>query len=267
VVDGHPAPGLADVGAQGGAAARGLEPEDAATGGRDADGAAAVVAVGDGDQARRHRRPRPSAGPARGAGEVPRVPGRPEESGLRIGHQPQFRRVGLAQDHYPRLAVAPDDFAIVVGDEVPEEAAAAAGGDASVVDQQVFQQEGDAPERPLGQPLLHLLAGEVIHRVDDGVDLGVDRLYAANCFFYQFRRGDFFSADPFSQSETIVVVILFETAHVSPFGGNCTPKMGGSQVYNANVIVHLLVKLGYNVGGNPFLREEERCGYSFVCPQ
>jgi len=33
------------------------------------------------------------------------------------------------------------------------------------------------------------------------------------------------------------------------------------------VIVHLLVKLGYNVGGNPFLREEERCGYSFVCPQ
>jgi len=39
------------------------------------------------------------------------------------------------------------------------------------------------------------------------------------------------------------------------------------QVNLAGVIVHLLVKLGYNVGGNPFLREEERCGYSFVCPQ
>jgi len=39
------------------------------------------------------------------------------------------------------------------------------------------------------------------------------------------------------------------------------------QVRAVSVIVHLLVKLGYNVGGNPFLREEERCGYSFVCPQ
>jgi len=46
-----------------------------------------------------------------------------------------------------------------------------------------------------------------------------------------------------------------------------TAKLDFCQVLAGKVIVHLLVKLGYNVGGNPFLREEERCGYSFVCPQ
>jgi hypothetical protein len=84
------------------------------------------------------------------------------------------------------------------------------------VGQQVFQQEGHAPKRPLGQSLLHLPPGQVVHGVDDGVDLGVHRLYAANCLFYQFGRGDFFAADQFGQSEAVITVVFGETAHNAP---------------------------------------------------
>ena len=85
MLDDQTMPVFAQIGAQGVAGAGGLEAEEAAAGGGDADGAATVAAVGQGDDAGGHGGGGTAAGAARGAGGVPGVMGWAEEAGLGSG--------------------------------------------------------------------------------------------------------------------------------------------------------------------------------------
>ena len=89
------------------AAARGLEPDEPAAGGRDADRAAAVVAVGDRDHARGDRRGRAAARsrPACGRGPTGCASGR-SGAARSTGRIPNSGSVRGADDHEARVAQA-----------------------------------------------------------------------------------------------------------------------------------------------------------------
>ena len=74
----------------------GLEPDQPAHAGRDADRAAAVAALRDRHEPAGHRRARAAAGPAGQPGGVPRRAGRRPDVGLGVAGQPELRRRRLA---------------------------------------------------------------------------------------------------------------------------------------------------------------------------
>ena len=100
------------------APARGLEPEQAATGCGDPDGAAAVGRVSRRHESRCKGCRRATARAARRQLEVPGVPGRAIQ--LRLGERdsPELRRVRLADDDEPGLADPPHDGAVEVRDVI-----------------------------------------------------------------------------------------------------------------------------------------------------
>ena len=99
-VAGHePVPHLAVLGAERHAAARRLEPDEAALARRDADRSAAVARVRDRHHARRDRSRRSAARAPDAARRVPRVVRGAVGVGFGRRLQPELRRVRLADDH------------------------------------------------------------------------------------------------------------------------------------------------------------------------
>ncbi len=90
-----------------------LDPEQPADAGRDADGAAAVAALGGRGQARRDRGGGAAARPARRPGQVPRRAGRRADLGLGVAGQPELGGGGLAGDD--RAGPLDRDHHVVVG--------------------------------------------------------------------------------------------------------------------------------------------------------
>ena len=163
---------------------RGLDAEDAAEGGRDADGAAAVAAGGDGAQPGCQGRARAAAGAAGSAGGVPGVAAGFAHLVLGGARLPELRGVGLAQHDGAGGLDALHHHRVYLGDAVAEQGRAHGGGDA-LAHLQVLDGDGDAVQRPqrpaaghgviggagVGQRLL-LAEGEV------GVQPGVQPLDA-----------------------------------------------------------------------------------------
>jgi hypothetical protein len=120
------------------AAARGLDPEDAAARGRDANRAAAVRAVGGGREPGGDRDRRAAARPTRRARRVPGIPAHAVQLGLGHGGDPQLRRVGLADHDEARFLQAADDGDVevrhVVGIGAGREGRADPGGLLQVFD-------------------------------------------------------------------------------------------------------------------------------------
>ncbi len=98
----------------------GLEPDQPAHAGRDADRPAAVAALREGHEAAGHRRRGTAAGPA---GQPRRVPGgarRRPDVGLGVAGQPEFGRRRLAHADRAGAAQQRDHGVVVVGHEVGE---------------------------------------------------------------------------------------------------------------------------------------------------
>ena len=92
----------AGPGTLGDPAVGGLQAEEAAEAGRDADRAAAVGAGGDGQQSPGHGRRRSPRRTARGAGEVPGIPGRAVELGGGAVDAAELRRPWSGRPGWPR---------------------------------------------------------------------------------------------------------------------------------------------------------------------
>src|SRR5262245_7838647 len=112
-------------------AKRRLEAKDAAQGGRDANRAGTIRAMGNGPDTCRDGRGRTATAAARRAFELPRIAsGRSEEVVARI-LVAEVRRVGLAENNCPGGAQATGDATVKVRDVVLEELRARSGAQAS----------------------------------------------------------------------------------------------------------------------------------------
>ena len=112
---------VAEVRARRDAPARGLETDEAAARRRDADRAAAVVAVGERDHARGDRRRRAARGAARGALEVPGVARGPEARGLGHRQDAELGQLRRPDDDHARLAQPADEEGVVARDVIAEQ--------------------------------------------------------------------------------------------------------------------------------------------------
>src|SRR5207248_8413989 len=98
--------------------------DDAAAGGRYADRAAQVAALGEADHARGDRGCAAARGAAGGELEVPGVAGHAEAGRLCYRPQPEFGGVRFAYDDRARLSQPANVGGVVVGDPVAESGAA-----------------------------------------------------------------------------------------------------------------------------------------------
>ena len=174
-----PSADVAEVGSDRNAPAARLQADDTAAGGRDADRAAEVAALGQADHARCDRSRAAARGAARGESEVPRVAGNAEA--LRLGHgpQPELGRVRLADDDRARLAQPADVGGVVVGDPVAERRAAVRSREPIGGAEQILDGERHAAERSLvtrahrvglGQRTLRAANGERVDRRIEALD-------------------------------------------------------------------------------------------------
>ena len=212
----RPLPDLAEIRTGRHAAARGLEPEKAAVGGRDADRPAAVAPARQRHHAGRHGGRGTAARPARGALGVPGVARGAEEIGLGVGHQPELRRVRLAQDHHPGPLVAADQFAVVVRHEVAQRLRTAGQRHPGIDRQQVLDQKRHPREGPCGQGLREAFPRQIEHGPHHRVDLGVEALDAVDGRLADLHRRDRPGADQLRQTEPVVAIVLLEFSHGRP---------------------------------------------------
>jgi len=185
VLDGHAGQHLAVLGTERVTGPGGLEAEQPAAGGGEADRAAEAVGVGHGDQAGGDRRGRPAAGAAGGPGEVPGVAGRPEQRGLAGGEQAELGRVGLSEQDQPGAPQPHDQFLVVAGDQVAEEGRALGEPHPGPLHRQVLEQErhpGEGAAADLPGGVQGQVEGWRHHRVEgrvqplDAVDRRLDQL-------------------------------------------------------------------------------------------
>ena len=73
---------------------------------------------------------------------------------------------------------------------------------------QVFQQKGDALERPLRQAAPDLRAGLVVMLHDDGIDLRVERFGARNRLVQQVRRRHVAAFHQHGEPQPVMFVII-----------------------------------------------------------
>ena len=166
---------MTGVGPQRHASPRRLEPHQPATGRRDPDRSAPVVAVGDRNHPRGHGRRRPAAGATGRAVEHPRVGRGPEPARLGGGQDPVLGQSRLAHDHEPGVTQAPHQVRVALRLEVAEQVAAHGqrhpGHRPVVLDGDRHPGKrprvagGDRPRR-----LQRRLVGDVGERVDGGLE-------------------------------------------------------------------------------------------------
>ena len=189
-----------EVGPVGYASERGLEAEDAAEGGGDADGAGAVGAVGEGAESGGHGRGGAAAGAARGAISVPGIAARIAE--LVVAHVlvAEVGRIGLADDDGAGGLDAAGDGAVVAGDLVGVEdravgvAQTGAGFKVFDGDGQTVQEAEVVAAHDGGFGGASDVEGAVAVDGQIGVDGGVDALDAVQHGLDQFNRGEAFGA-------------------------------------------------------------------------
>ena len=185
-------PALADVGAEGHAPARRLEPDGSHRAGRVADRTTAVARVREPDDARRHRGRGAAARSADDAVGVPRVARRAERLRLRRGRETELGRVGLAEHHEAGFAEARHERAVVRRDPavVAEEPRPAVLRRARELRAEVLQEQRDTAERPRADAARRdLLAGAVVQRDDHRVERRVEPLDRVDAGFEQLALG------------------------------------------------------------------------------
>ena len=192
------APGFADLGAEGDAAARGLKARDAAGAGGIANRAAAVTGVGDGDHPRSDRRGRAAGGAADDAARVPGIAGRAEGIGLGRRREAELRRIGLADEQEARAAKARRQLAVVRGDPlaIAEHAGAPVLGRAGEGRPEILQQDRHPSKSTVTELAPRdLFARRVEERDHDGVELRVDALDRGDRLLEQLRGRARFRTD------------------------------------------------------------------------
>jgi len=156
------APPLARIRAHGVAGACGLEAEEPAARGGNADRSAAVARVRHGHHARRHRRCGATTRSARRVREAPGIPRRTEQARLGRRGETHLRRVGLPEDHEAAAFEPSGDLAVVIDHVILEERTAVAGHRPLVVRADVLEQVGHPGERAIGQPGVNGGSGLVV---------------------------------------------------------------------------------------------------------
>ena len=162
-----------------------LQAEQAAGRGGDADGAAAVAAVGGRDDARGDRGCGAARGAAGGAFAVPGVARRAGQAGLRRGRQAELGCGRLAEDHQARPLVA--------------------FGQGGRDDARVRRHHG-----AVGEAVADRLPPVVVQSLRDGVDRRVDRLEALDRGVEQFLRRHQPTPDQGCQCESVVAEVVVE---------------------------------------------------------
>jgi len=77
----------------------------------------------------------------------------------------------------------------------------------SVLDEQILRHERYTLKRINWKSRLTRCASLVVHRVDNGIDLGIESLDMANGFFEQFKGRNLPLTGQFSQSKTILLAV------------------------------------------------------------
>ena len=179
VLDDGAGPVVADVGAERGAPARGLEPDETAFAGGDANGASAVVGVCGRHDARRHGGGRAAARSPGRVVEIPRIVGRAVDLGLGRGKGAELGHVGLPQEHEASRSELRRQMGIVVRDpaELLQEARSRMMGITPGLEEQVFEQQRHAAERAVGKLRRGGLGARfLVERRDHGVELWIQAL-------------------------------------------------------------------------------------------
>ena len=178
------------VGHQRRATARRLQPDEPATTRGNADRAAAVVGVADGDHAARDRGRGTAARTARRLRRVPRITRRPVRKRLGSGNESEFGRVRAADDDEARVEVLLRERVglIVFPVRVAQELHALVDRIALDAREQILEHERHAAERSVRQFAPGLLARLVEQRMDHRVQLAVQFLDAVDGFVDQFER-------------------------------------------------------------------------------
>ena len=190
--EGRAAVPVVGIGIERDPAARGLEPDQPAVGGRHPRRAGAVARIDEGHHAGRQRRRRAAAGAARRALQVPGVAGAAEERGLGREAPAELGRVAAAEQHEPRLLDPPRVGHVGGADEVLEVGAAVDQRDALPERAEVLEQEGHALERAIGQRRVGGgLPAIVEERDGDRVQRRVQRLDAADRRLGELARAHF----------------------------------------------------------------------------
>ncbi len=166
------------VGHQRRAAARRLEPDEAATARGDADRSATVVRVPDRDHPARDRRGRSATRSAGRALRVPGVAARPVRLGFGRGDDAELGGVGAADAHETRVEITLRERVGVIGVvlRVTQELHALVVRIALDPGQEVFENQRHAAERSVGQHAGCFGAGLFETRMDHRVQFGVELL-------------------------------------------------------------------------------------------
>ena len=209
----HAGPAFRPVRAGGDTAAGGLEADQAAKGGGDADGTAAIAAVRRRDDAGRHRRGRAAAGAARRAYRIPGVECRPRFPRLCSDRQRQLRRIGLAENHQSGLPVAAHQGGVLLRHEPVEETAGIPGGLSPIVGADILQQEGHAVQRTIPTVFGQSSAGAIMEGMHHRVDRGVAPFTTLNCRLQQFRGPDLTRAHQFGHADGVIRFVFGKNAH------------------------------------------------------
>ncbi len=184
---------------------RGLEAEQPACRGGNPDGSAAIGGVGHRDHARRDRRRRPTARPARRAVEVPRVAGGAVQHRLGNGDEAELGGIGAPQADEPGSVEPFEHGGRLVGDVVAEEHRTErhplSGFECQVLDEERDAGKGPLPGRGGFEPGLFESGS------DDGIDGGIASLDPCDSRLDELTRMHVAPGDQFRQAGGIVVVV------------------------------------------------------------
>jgi hypothetical protein len=191
----------------GNARARGTQPEQAATGGGNANGAAAVIACRHRYDARRDRGCGAAAGAAGRVIGIPGIAGAAEQLRVRHALERKFRQIGLAENHEPGLEIAPHHMGMFAGNSALHRPAAIGRRQAGIVLRAILDQEGYAGERA-GKLLLQLGAGFALHQAADRIRHRVGRRALPERDVEQFRRGCLAAGNAFGEADRVALQIF-----------------------------------------------------------
>ncbi len=189
----HPAPG-------------GLEPEQAAVGGGDADGSTAVIGPGHGDDTGGHGGTGAAAGAPRGQTWVPRVPARPPQRRFGDGLEAEFRGGGSPQRNQAPVPGPAHELRIPRCPVVAEAATAVGARMSRLLLSQILQQKRHPGEGGSGADRLRQRFGKL--RVANGVQGGIDPGGALDRCLTDVPGRDLTTPDQVSQGGGVVAQVF-----------------------------------------------------------
>ena len=151
-----------------------LQTEYPAAGGGYANGTAAVISVGRGNNPGSHGRRRSTAGPAGRAIQIPGIAGRTEELWFRGRQKTQFRCVRLPHRDESRFFITRYKFAVLSGNVVLQVLGAEGDAEPLVGCRMIFKQKRDAGKRPSGSGLRATASASSYILVTTGIQLRIE---------------------------------------------------------------------------------------------